>query len=85
MVEVKDLSPSEGEDGNDLAQQATALIDNGRWRLCNGGKGLERQFKFKTFKATWVRIAYALYSSITCSELISNPDTGLHEPSSSGM
>ncbi|EME88587.1 uncharacterized protein MYCFIDRAFT_123664, partial [Pseudocercospora fijiensis CIRAD86] len=23
------------------------------WKLCNDGKGLERGFKFKTFKTTW--------------------------------
>jgi 4a-hydroxytetrahydrobiopterin dehydratase len=54
MVEVKDISPSAGEDPEVLARQTTELIDHGRWRLCNDGKGLERLFKFKTFKATWV-------------------------------
>ena len=54
MVEAKDVSASEGEDAVNLAKEAANLVDKGRWRLCNDGKGLERQFKFKTFKATWV-------------------------------
>ncbi|KAK3703148.1 hypothetical protein LTR37_014625 [Vermiconidia calcicola] len=53
MVETKDIRPSEGEDPATLAQETIELVDNGRWQLCNSGKGLERQFKFKTFKATW--------------------------------
>ena len=54
MVEVKDLSPSSGEDPENLAKETTELVDHGHWQLCNNGKGLERVFKFKTFKATWV-------------------------------
>lgn len=53
-LRLEDISPSAGEDAQDVLRQATALIDNGKWQLCNGGKGLERPFKFKTFKATWV-------------------------------
>lgn len=55
MVDIKDISPSPGENAEELATQTTNLVDNGLWQLWNGGKGLERQFKFKTFKATWVR------------------------------
>ena len=54
MIEEKDISASKGEDSEALAKAATQLVDNGRWRICNAGRGLERQFKFKTFKATWV-------------------------------
>ena len=54
MVESKDITPSKGEDNDELVKQVTTLVDGGRWTLCNEGKGLERQFKFKTFKATWV-------------------------------
>lgn len=54
MVEVRDISPSQGEDADSLVQDVTKLVDNGRWKICNEGKGLERQFRFKTFKATWV-------------------------------
>ena len=56
MVKTNDISASKDEDAAALAQEATALVDDGRWQLCNNGKGLERQFKFKTFKATWVSI-----------------------------
>lgn len=55
MVKVEDLSISQGGDPETLVQQATDLVDNGKWKVCNEGKGLERPFKFKTFKATWVR------------------------------
>lgn len=63
MVDAKDISPSQGESADDLAAQTTTLVDQGRWKLWNDGKGLERQFKFKTFKATWVR---SLISAKTC-------------------
>ncbi|OWP00141.1 hypothetical protein B2J93_8712 [Marssonina coronariae] len=29
----------------------------GRWTLLASGKGVQRRFKFKTFKKTWVRVA----------------------------
>lgn len=54
MLKPEDISPSAGEDAQDLLRQTTELVDSGKWQLCNGGKGLERPFKFKTFKATWV-------------------------------
>lgn len=54
MVSANSLSPSPREDAEDLATQTIALVDHGRWNLCNDGKGLERVFKFKTFRATWV-------------------------------
>lgn len=59
MVEAKDITASEGEHVESLAAQATALVDEGRWKLWNEGKGLERQFRFKTFKSTWVGITNA--------------------------
>lgn len=61
MVEAKEISPSQGESTEALVSQTTALVDSGRWKLCNDGKGLERQFKFRTFKATWVY--HKIYSS----------------------
>ena len=47
---------SAGEDAEAMAYQLTTLLDehHGHWTLSNGGKGLERDFKFKTFKTTWV-------------------------------
>ena len=54
MVQASEISPSQGESIDTLVSQTTALVDSGRWILCNDGKGLERQFKFRTFKATWV-------------------------------
>jgi 4a-hydroxytetrahydrobiopterin dehydratase len=54
MVQASEISPSQGESIDTLVSQTTALVDSGRWTLCNNGKGLERQFKFRTFKATWV-------------------------------
>lgn len=55
MLKSEDIRPSAGEDAEVLLSQATQLVDAGKWQLCNSGKGLERPFKFKTFKATWVR------------------------------
>lgn len=54
MVSASDISPSRGENTDELTSQTTALVDSGRWKLWDNGKGLERQFRFKTFKATWV-------------------------------
>jgi hypothetical protein len=31
--------------------------NGGRWSLIESGKGVERSFKFKTFKKTWVRVS----------------------------
>lgn len=76
MVDAKDISPSKGENASDLAAQATSLVDSGRWNLWNNGKGLERQFKFKTFKATWVSISYPL--KWTAIGLLT-PRAGFHE------
>ena len=55
MIDRNDLSISAGHDTETVTKDAIALVDHGQWVLCNSGKGLERQFKFKTFKATWVR------------------------------
>ena len=54
MVDAKSIKPSGSEEAQTLATEATQLVDNGRWQLWNEGRGLERQFRFKTFKATWV-------------------------------
>lgn len=62
MVRTQDLSPSAGEDPGALVAKATELVDQGKWQLCNDGKGLERGFKFKTFKSTWVSTVFGLVS-----------------------
>ena len=56
-VEVQDIVPSAGEDAEVLARQTTELVEQGRWKLCNGGKGVERWVVFKTFGAAWVSVA----------------------------
>lgn len=54
MVQLSDLTLSPNSDPETMVSQTTILVDDGKWKVCNGGKGLERPFKFKTFKATWV-------------------------------
>lgn len=54
MIQTSDLSISPGEDAATVTDQTTSLVDDGKWHLCNAGKGVERTFKFKTFKTTWV-------------------------------
>jgi 4a-hydroxytetrahydrobiopterin dehydratase len=48
---------SAGEDEEQLSRDATALVTEGqgRWKVTDDNRGLERTFRFKTFKATWVR------------------------------
>ncbi|WPH02004.1 putative pterin 4 alpha carbinolamine dehydratase [Acrodontium crateriforme] len=53
MSSLKDLKISQGHDGQAVTEAATALVESGKWQVCKQGKGLERTFKFKTFKATW--------------------------------
>ncbi|KAK5108956.1 hypothetical protein LTR62_007671 [Meristemomyces frigidus] len=53
MVQRHDLSISEHNNEDQVAQEATALVDHGRWRLSTDGRELERTFKFRTFKVTW--------------------------------
>lgn len=50
---------SAGEDEEQLSRSATALTTTGggRWKPTDDNRGLERTFRFKTFKATWVSIA----------------------------
>lgn len=53
------IHASAGEDEEKLTRNATQLVNPaGRWNLIENGKGLEREFKFKSFKVTWVRIAF---------------------------
>ncbi|RMX80024.1 hypothetical protein D0867_16428 [Hortaea werneckii] len=56
MLTRADLSIADSTpDQETLVQEASQLVDNGgRWRLCRQGKGIERGFKFRTFKTTWV-------------------------------
>ena len=49
----------------------------GRWNLIDSGKGVERSFKFKTFKKTWVRIHHELSPTNRTDHL-----QGVHEPCS---
>ncbi|RMY67153.1 hypothetical protein D0863_07969 [Hortaea werneckii] len=55
MLTRADLSIADSTpDQESLVQEASQLVDNGgRWRLCREGKGIERGFKFRTFKTTW--------------------------------
>jgi hypothetical protein len=48
---------SAGEDEVKIANEVSSLLSThgGRWTLTSEGKGLERSFRFKTFKKTWVR------------------------------
>jgi len=53
---------SAGEDEEQLGRDAAALTTGGqgRWKVTDDNRGLERTFRFKTFKATWVREAFYL-------------------------
>ncbi|KAH0372152.1 transcriptional coactivator/pterin dehydratase, partial [Aureobasidium melanogenum] len=46
---------SAGEDEEQLGRTAIALTTEGggRWKVTDDKRGLERTFRFKTFKATW--------------------------------
>jgi hypothetical protein len=79
MIEASEISASQGESIEALVSQTTSLVDSGRWKLSNDGKALERQFKFRTFKATWVFttvLPVCWYELLTCTQ-------GLHERGSS--
>jgi len=47
---------SSNYDPAQAAQDLSPLLkgNGGRWELIETGKGVERGFKFKTFKKTWV-------------------------------
>ena len=51
----QDLKISSGEDKETVAREAIKLIDQGKWKLCSDGAGIERTFRFKAFAVTWVR------------------------------
>ncbi|KAI6787596.1 hypothetical protein KC327_g18555 [Hortaea werneckii] len=55
MLTRADLSIADSTpDQEALVQETSQLVENGgRWRLCREGRGVERGFKFKTFKVTW--------------------------------
>ncbi|KAG9715978.1 hypothetical protein KCU75_g23617, partial [Aureobasidium melanogenum] len=46
---------SAGEDEEQLGRNAIALTTagGGRWKVTDDKRGLQRTFRFKTFKATW--------------------------------
>ncbi|KAF2231640.1 transcriptional coactivator/pterin dehydratase [Viridothelium virens] len=44
---------SEGEDHEQLSNDAAALLADGEWTLSHDRKGIERRFQFKTFNKTW--------------------------------
>lgn len=47
---------SADEDEEQLGRNANALTieGGGKWKVTDDNRGLERTFRFKTFKATWV-------------------------------
>lgn len=52
---------SKGHDQDQVRNEAAGLVSvevkgTRRWHLTQDGQGLERVFRFKTFKATWVSI-----------------------------
>lgn len=54
-LKPEDLSISAGENPQLLTEQATALLlPRGKWKLTKNKTGIERNFRFKTFKTTWV-------------------------------
>lgn len=61
MVQRDDLQVSSDSSPESITIEATTLVDDGAWTLCLDGKGLERNFKFKGFKATWVCCCYMLF------------------------
>ncbi|KAK0251329.1 hypothetical protein LTR29_017471 [Friedmanniomyces endolithicus] len=52
-LKSSELKVSSNSDASRVLAEATQLLDDGHWRLCDQGEGLEREFRFKTFKATW--------------------------------
>ncbi|KAK5677243.1 hypothetical protein LTS10_010432 [Elasticomyces elasticus] len=48
-----DLIVSTNSDKDEVSREAIDLVDVGRWHLCDNHRGIERDFKFKSFKATW--------------------------------
>ncbi|KAK1818195.1 hypothetical protein LTR12_007347 [Friedmanniomyces endolithicus] len=52
-LKSSELKVSSDSDTSRILTEATQLVDNGHWRLCDQGEGLERNFKFKTFAAAW--------------------------------
>lgn len=52
------FSISEGENAEATSREAEKLLTRAQspWRLCCQGRGLERDFRFGTFKATWVSL-----------------------------
>jgi pterin-4a-carbinolamine dehydratase len=56
-LQQQQLQPafSEGTDAVQVKTELKALlVPAGRWQLSHDAKGVERRFKFKTFKKTWV-------------------------------
>jgi hypothetical protein len=60
ITKMSNASPqpnfSSNYDPEQAAQDLTPLLkgNGGKWELIGSGKGVERGFKFKTFKKTWV-------------------------------
>ena len=49
------LKFSPGSDEAKVSSEVNSLTQKERpWQLCANGQGVERVFKFKTFKAAWV-------------------------------
>lgn len=54
--------------------------EGGKWALIESGKGVERNFKFKTFKKTWVS-----YLPKECDAGGGGVDTEMYMPEEGGM
>lgn len=57
------ISPGQ-ENETQLIADATALLNQEgrrRWKLVQEGKGVQREFLFKTFKGTWVRSSFFFF------------------------
>ena len=54
MATKHDIKYSSNSDPEKVAAEVTHLTDGtGRWNISATKAGLEREFKFKTFKTTW--------------------------------
>ncbi|TKA82061.1 hypothetical protein B0A55_01502 [Friedmanniomyces simplex] len=52
-LESSEVKVSTNSDTHRVITEATQLVDKGSWHLCNQGEVLAREFRFKTFAATW--------------------------------
>jgi hypothetical protein len=57
----------------------------GKWSLIESGKGVERSFKFKTFKKTWVRFLYLVFDGVEFEMAMAYVVVGVYEYRGSGV